>query len=88
MSAQGKLQTPHSIAVDDCVNALYVADRDAGAVRRFHMTGKFAGAAEQEPLPAGASSTHADAFRERHERRPAARKFLVLCGSQPCPGLL
>ena len=41
--AQGKLQTVHSISVDSCAGALYVADRDAQAVRRFHIAGDFVG---------------------------------------------
>lgn len=41
---QGKLQVPHSLAVDTCANALYVADRGAAAVRRFNIAGEFAGA--------------------------------------------
>ena len=41
---QGKLQVPHSLAIDTCANALYVADRGAAAVRRFNIAGEFAGA--------------------------------------------
>lgn len=44
---QGKLQVPHSLALDTCANAIYVADRGASAVRRFNIAGEFAGA---EPL--------------------------------------
>ena len=40
---QGKLQVPHSLALDTCANALYVADRGAAAVRRFNIDGDFAG---------------------------------------------
>lgn len=41
--SQGKLQVPHSIAIDTCENALYVADRGASSIRRFQITGDFAG---------------------------------------------
>ena len=55
---QGKLQVPHSIAVDSCANALYVADRDASAVRRFHIAGDFAGAARHvDPRDLACSAT-------------------------------
>ena len=40
---QGKLQVPHSLALDTCANAIYVADRGASAVRRFNIAGEFAG---------------------------------------------
>jgi NHL repeat len=47
---QGKLQVPHSLALDTCANAIYVADRGAAAVRRFNIAGEFAGANHRDML--------------------------------------
>ena len=33
----GKLQIPHSLAIDECEGALYVADREAAAVHAFSL---------------------------------------------------
>ena len=33
------MNVPHSLVVDDCANALYVADREAAAVQRFALEG-------------------------------------------------
>ena len=40
---QGRLVLPHSVAVDDCADALYVADLEGRAVRRFSTRGTDAG---------------------------------------------
>ncbi len=31
------MNVPHSLVVDDCANALYVADRESAAVQRFAL---------------------------------------------------
>ena len=41
--SQGRLALPHSVAVDDCASALYVADLEGRAVRRFSTAGADAG---------------------------------------------
>ena len=40
---QGRMRVPHSLFVDDCADAMYVADRDNGAVHRIQIRGKEAG---------------------------------------------
>ncbi len=41
--AQGRMRVPHSLFVDDCADAVYVADRDAGAVHRIQIRGEETG---------------------------------------------
>ena len=42
-ASQGRLALPHSVAVDDCAMALYVADLEGRAIRRFSTQGADAG---------------------------------------------
>ena len=39
------MRVPHSLFVDDCADAVYVADRDNGAVHRIQIRGDEAGGA-------------------------------------------
>ncbi len=43
ISSQGRMRVPHSLFVDDCADAVYVADRDAGAVHRIQIRGEETG---------------------------------------------
>ena len=49
------MRVPHSLFVDDCADAVYVADRDGGAVHRIQIRGDEAGGESDfnwDPVPA------------------------------------
>ena len=53
---QGRMKVPHSLFVDDCADAVYVADRDNGAVHRIQIRGKEAGGEHLHRTTMGLSS--------------------------------
>ncbi len=56
---QGQLEVPHGLVIDDCKEALYVADRESAAVHRFRF------ASERLPAPSDADAKN----RLRSQRR-------------------
>lgn len=66
---QAAMQIPHGLVVDDCQQALYVADRERTAVHRFKFAALRQPPATSDADPAGAAADTKTRLRARLQRR-------------------
>ena len=66
---QAEMQIPHGLVVDDCRQALYVADRERSAVHRFRFTADRQPPAASAARPDKASADSGTRLRMRRRRR-------------------